>query len=59
MCRLEERLEQFCSELPGLKIIDSGAVSQVQLSGTPIRTKRKRWCRHDAWSFARRIVDVC
>jgi len=48
MCRLEERLEQFCSELPGLKIIDSGAVSKVQLSGTPIRTKRKRWFRHDA-----------
>ena len=32
MHRVQERLEQFCSELPGLKIIDSGAVSHVQLS---------------------------
>ena len=34
MHRMQERLEQFCSELPGLKIIDSGAVFHVQLSGT-------------------------
>jgi hypothetical protein len=33
MHRVQERLKQFCSELPGLKII-SGAVSHVQLSGT-------------------------
>ena len=34
MHRVQGRLEQFCSELPGLKIIDSAAVSHVQLSGT-------------------------
>ena len=42
MHRVQERLEQFCFELPGLKIIDSGAVSHVQLSGTLRRTKGKR-----------------
>lgn len=31
---VQERLEQFCSKLPGLKIIDSGAVSHVQPPGT-------------------------
>jgi hypothetical protein len=31
---VQERLEQFYSELPGLKIIDSEAVSHVQPSGT-------------------------
>lgn len=34
MHRVEERLEQFGSELLGLMIIDSAAVSHVQLSGT-------------------------
>ena len=33
MHRVQERLEQVCSELSGLKILDSGAVSEVQLSG--------------------------
>lgn len=31
---VQERLDQLCSELPGLKIIDSGAVAHVQPSGT-------------------------
>lgn len=31
---VQERLEQFCSELPGMKIIDSGAASHVQPSAT-------------------------
>lgn len=34
MHRVQERLEQRCSELPALKNIDSGAVSHVQPSGT-------------------------
>lgn len=41
MRRVQGRLEQFCSDLPSLKTIDSGAECKVQLSGTLRLHERK------------------
>ena len=49
MHRLQERLEQFCSELPSLKIIDRGTSFEVKWEGSlghlsiKIAIIEKRW----------------